>query len=108
MERRELAYIPREKLTRYLLAETHPVGGPKAQFFRRLGYSESNVDMLERNLLEIARTQPIQDVISSQYGVKFVIEGTLTAPVGTRVSVVTVWIIESEDDNPRFVTAYPV
>ena len=107
MQRRELAYVPREKLTGYLLSETHPVGSSKAEFYRRYGYNEDNVELLEWGLLEIARNEPVKDVVSSPYGVKFVIEGTLATPTGSSARIVTVWIAESETDNPRFVTAYP-
>lgn len=107
MQRREHAFIPRQKLTHYLLADAHPVGGTKAGFFRRCGYHEGNLELLESQLLEIARNEPVKDVVSSPYGVKFVIEGALATPRGFSTQVVTVWIIENEMSDPRLVTAYP-
>ena len=35
------AFVPPEKLTGYLLALAHPVGGPKARFFRAHGFDET-------------------------------------------------------------------
>ena len=40
------AYIPNEKLTEYLLSETHPTGNSKAKLFRSLGFNETNTSLL--------------------------------------------------------------
>lgn len=105
---RESAYIPRHKLTEYLLSETHPAGSPKAVFFRGFGFSDSNVELLERGLLAVAGRQDVNETVSSPHGTKYIIEGRLETPIGNVVPVRTVWIIESGDDQPRFVTAYPI
>lgn len=55
---RETAYIPKEKLTDYILSETHADGKLKAKLFRKFGFNEANVSLLEKLLLNIA--QPIQ------------------------------------------------
>ncbi len=62
---RENAYIHTAKLTGYLLAETHSVGKSKARFFRGLGFNESNVSLLEQELLHIARSQVVTETIST-------------------------------------------
>jgi hypothetical protein len=67
--------VPRIKLTGYLLAESHPVGGPKAVFFRRLGFDEENAQLLEAQLLKIARNEVVKSVLSSAHGTKYVIDG---------------------------------
>ena len=51
----EEAFVPHEKLTGYLLALGHPVGGPKAAFFRKHGLDETNLAALESGLLRIAQ-----------------------------------------------------
>lgn len=104
----EKAYVPPQKLTDYLLSETHPVGRLKAQFLRAGGFDEANVDELEQNLLNIARDEDVKEAVSSSYGTKFIIEGMLIAPSRGPVPIRTVWIIEPTDDRPRFVTAYPL
>ena|SRR6266851_10281499 len=104
---REQAFIPREKLTDYLLSLTHPVGKAKARFFRSLGFDNDNVDWLERELLAIGQSEKVDEVNSSVHGVKYAIEGLLAAPSGTIVRVRTVWIIGNDETRPRFVTAYP-
>ncbi len=63
--------------------------------------------MLEKTLLAIAKTEPVQEIKHSPYGIKYVIERTLNTPKGTSAIVETVWIIERGEQQPRFVTAYP-
>jgi hypothetical protein len=104
---RESAYIPREKLTGYLLSETHPVGKAKARLFRRLGYDENNVDRLERELLTIAQCENVNEVDPTVHGVKYAIVGKLTTPLGSTLPIRTIWFIADDDTKPRFITAYP-
>lgn len=104
---RENAYVPRPKLTEYLLSQTHPIGRLKARFFRGLGFDEENVSLLEQRLLAIARDCEVAETAQSEHGSKYVIGGELPAPAGGSASIRTVWIIEPGDSQPRFVTAYP-
>jgi hypothetical protein len=101
------AYIPSEKLSDYLLSETHAVGKAKAAFFCALGFDETNMHLLEHGLLTLARNTPVQEVVPSPHGVKYIIEGVLETPRGTAPRIRTVWILETGETNPRFVTAYP-
>ncbi len=71
------AYIPSEKLSAYLRSETHAVGKAKATFFRALGFHETNAHLLEQGLLTLAHSAPVQDVVPSPHGVKYIIEGVL-------------------------------
>ena len=104
----EDAYIPLEKLTDYLLSETHHVGKYKARVLRSVGFDQSNVDVLEQGLITIAHCQEVIETTSSPYGTKYVVEGLLRTPTGDILQIQTVWIIETGQDRPRFVTAYPV
>jgi hypothetical protein len=104
---RENAYIPPPKLIGYLLSETHSVGRAKAQFWRAIGFDETNLGVLEQSLIALAHSEDVKEVISSPYGVKYVIEGTPQTPSGRIVQVRTVWIIDVGQDRPRFVTACP-
>jgi hypothetical protein len=103
----EDAYIPPEKLTDYLLSETHAVGKFKASFFRAHGYNDDNLYLLERDLLSVPRYNEIDEQIASPHGTKYVVRGVLGTPRGTTVTVNTLWIVESSDERPRFVTTYP-
>lgn len=101
------AYIPSDKLHAYLLSETHAVGKAKATFFRALGFDETNISLLEHGLLTLAHSAPVQDVVPSPHGVKYIIEGVLKAPSGASPRIRTVWILETGETHLRFVTAYP-
>ena len=102
------AFISKEKLTDYLLSETHPVGSAKAKFFRKLGFNELNVNRLEKLLLRIAKTNDIKNTREFDYGTNYVIEGIITTPAGKAITIATVWFVKQENSKPSFVTAYPV
>lgn len=105
---RENAYIPKEKLTDYLLSETHADGKLKAKLFRKVGFNETNVSLLEKSLLNLAYTQEVRNIVESIHGIKYVIDGEIKTPGGKILKVRTVWILEANKNAPRFVTAYPV
>ncbi len=104
---RDEAYIPPPKLTDYLLSTTHAVGKSKAKFFIAVGFRRAETAILENALLKIAHTEPVVQIENTSHGTKYVIEGALETPPGEVVSIRTVWIIETGEDRPRFVTAYP-
>ena len=103
----DAAFIPSDKIMGYLLSSSHPVGGPKARFFRAHGFDEMNTEKLETGLLAIARSADVE-VVQSSHGTKCVADGDLLTPSGERVRVRTVWIVEPADPRPRLVTAYPI
>ena len=103
----EQAFVPPEKLSGYLLSETHPTGLSKARFFRSLGFTVETAHLLEGQLLALARNIEGAVPSSSPHGQKYSLIGTITAPNGRQARIQTVWIIEPGDERPRFVTAYP-
>lgn len=103
----EKVYVPKQKLSNYLLSEIHAVGKAKARYFRSLGYTEENADQLADALLMIAKSEGVSQEVTSRYGTKYIIDGELVTPIGTRVRLRTVWVVESYGERPRFVTAYP-
>ena len=103
----EKAYIPPQKLTDYLLSTSHTIGKGKAKFFREFGFDESNVEFLEFGLIAIAQTEEVLTTTVSPFGTKYIIDGILMTPMEISVNVRTVWIIESGEIDPRFVTAHP-
>lgn len=105
---RDKAIVHRNKLLSYLLSETHPVGSTKARFFHNLGFNKTNVDQLERALLNITRTNDIKSERKFVYGTNYVIDGIIDTPSGKKVVITSVWFIKTARSRPRFVTAYPV
>lgn len=103
---RERAYVPTPKLTRYLLSLSHPVGKSKARFFHAHGFGVEDADLLEKQLLHIAREGEVQETEKTPHGTKHAVEGSMKTPRGTTIHVRTVWMMDA-DGRPRFVTAYP-
>jgi hypothetical protein len=104
---REKAFVPAPKLHDYLLSTSHSVGRSKAKFFRRFGFDDSSAGSLEEGLLSIAQTEEVLSVISTPFGAKYTIDGSLMTPLGITINVRTVWIIETDEVEPRLVTAHP-
>ena len=104
---RSKAYIPANKIIGYLLSQTHAIGKSKARYFRSLGFDETNSAELEQGLFTIAQTESIKETRANPHGIKYVIDGFIKTPKGAMIGVRTIWIIETSDSKPRFVTAYP-
>jgi hypothetical protein len=102
------AYVSINKITDYLLSETHIIGKSKARFFRSFGFDETNVNQFEQGLIHIAQTELVAEITETIYGKKYVIDGELKTPSGDMIYLRTVWIIETGDDIPKLVTAYPL
>ncbi|MGR3179296.1 MAG: DUF6883 domain-containing protein [Candidatus Anammoxibacter sp.] len=104
---RKFAYISNVKLVDYLLSETHPVGRSKARFFRSFGFDETNLDLLRERLITIAQSCEVQYQFPSPHGEKYIIDGLLKTPDNRSAKIRTVWIIDKNQDKPRFIIAYP-
>lgn len=102
------AYVPLEKITDYLLSETHAVGKSKARYFRSYGFNNANAGQLADGLLAVVQTAQAVNSESSPHGTKYIVDGELETPKGVMIPVRTIWIIEKDQDFPRFVTAYPI
>lgn len=93
------------KITEYLLSETHPVGGAKAAFFAKLGFSHERPEELLASLLSVGRENDVVDQVLTPFGTKYVIDGSITGPSAS-APLRTVWFIERRSVVPRLVTAY--
>ena len=74
----------------------------------RFERDETNVNQFEQGLIHIAQTELVAEVAETIYGEKYVIDGELETPSGDMIHLRTVWIIETGDDIPRLITAYPL
>jgi len=101
------AHVPLRKLTAYLLSETHAVGKAKASFFWMVGFSKDRAEKLREALIEVAQTGKVERIVETPYGKKYTVDGEMRTPSGRRLGIRTVWIMESGQVRPRFVTAYP-
>lgn len=100
------AVVDAEKVRDYLLSTSHPVGRFKARFFFNLGYTSAEWKRLELDLRNLATSEDAVLGRGSPYGQKYEVHGHLTGPSGSMVEIVTVWIILTGENVPRFVTAF--
>lgn len=101
------AIIDRDKLERYLLSTSHPVGRFKARFFAALGFTTERWDELEAALRSDHLTQSAEQSEALVYGQLYTIRAMLKGPAGRSAAVVSVWFVRQGETVPRFVTAYP-
>ena len=102
------AVIAKSKIVDYLLSLSHPYGRTKAGFFIRHGFSATDwrqfESALKRHLVEHEVTKSIQ----TTFGIKYIVEGPLNTPNGANPAIRSVWFVETGDEVPQLVTAYPV
>jgi hypothetical protein len=103
----DLAVVPTEKVTGYLLSLTHPVGRRKAVFFIGLGFDPGRPEELAAALRSLAAGNPVTETESTAWGTKYAVEGPIPNPAGRFAMVRTIWIVADDGLPPRLVTAYP-
>ena len=91
-----------------MLSTSHPAGGPKATFFRGMGFTENNWEMLPDALLAHARDHAVVSVVSRGYGMMYVVEGVIHTPSLRAPTIRSVWIVDNGTEIPRLVSAYPL
>ena len=104
----EHAVVPEAKVTEYLLSLGHPVGGPKAAFFARFGFSVEAWDVLAAALLRHVADHDVAATRPTAFGTRYVVEGPLETPDGRDPRIRSVWFVRRGASAPRLVTAYPV
>lgn len=102
------ALVPREKITGYLLSETHRDGRHKAAFFRLFGFAVESWDVLAAALRRHAVENEVAGMEESPFGMRYIIEGPLRAPDGRSPNLRSVWFIGTGETIPRLATAYPL
>jgi hypothetical protein len=100
------AVIDPIKLHGYLLSTSHPIGRFKARFFVALGFtsdrwSELDAALRAQHLPRDAELGPLEE-----FGQFYTIRAILKGPV-SESPIVSVWLVRTGEDFPRFVTAYP-
>jgi hypothetical protein len=103
----EKAEIDPAKIRDYLLSPTHPVGRFKAPFFAALGYTQDEWHVLQADLREFMRQGQAVNAGRNDYGEKYTVLARLKTPSGVSRDIITVWMVLSGEEVPRFITAYP-
>lgn len=102
------ATVPERKITHYLLNPAHPVGGNKAAFFLRFGFTSADWPRLAEALQRVARENEVVATVQTSHGTRYVVDGRLPTLAGPDLNVRTAGFIDSSADTPRFVTAHPL
>ena len=102
------AIVEREKIVGYLLDAEHLIGGSKANFFGKFGFSADKWEVLADALRAHGQTHEVNQVRETGFGPRYEVEGTLTAPDGREPRVRSVWQLDKGAVAPRLITAYPL
>ncbi len=97
--------IAREKLTDYLL-QWRPVSD-KSRYLAQAGYTIDNWEILHQDIIEQILPLEAENQDEDEYGVFYVIEGTLLGPNGKILFVRTIWMKEHSTQKTRFITLFP-
>jgi filamentous hemagglutinin len=95
------------KITDYLLSETHGKGKYKADFFKSFGFEISDIETFKASLIQHSKDRDIVEIKYSAFGKKYELKCAINTPDKRNPCVVTIWIIEVGQETPILVTAYP-
>ncbi len=101
------AVVDANKISDYLLSDTHEIGKHKAAFFKRFGFDANSPTIFEEALKTHAIEREILKYDVSPFGTKYKLECDIETPDQRNPCIVSVWIIENDTIEPRLVTAYP-
>ncbi|MFH1625744.1 MAG: DUF6883 domain-containing protein [Pseudomonadota bacterium] len=76
-----LVYRPEEFEER---VQSHLIGRWKARFFLSIGFRETRVDELKDALMDVAKKGQVKSTITTEFGIKYVVEGVILGPSGRR------------------------
>ena len=107
MPNNELSIVADNKITDYLLSDTHEIGKHKANFFKRFGFDLSDAETFRDSLLNHSVEREIEANKETPFGNKYELKCELKTPDERNPCIVTVWIIENNEETPKLVTAYP-
>jgi len=102
-----LSFVADNKITDYLLSDIHEIGKHKADFFKRFGFDISDVDTFKGSLIQHSIDRDIEKTKDSNFGVKYELKCEIKTPDERNPCIVTVWIVENGQEEPKLITAYP-
>ncbi|TAE61810.1 MAG: hypothetical protein EAZ89_00335 [Bacteroidetes bacterium] len=101
------SFVADSKITDYLLSETHEKGKHKASFFKRFGFDIADIDNFKYSLIQHSIDREIEETKYSEFGIKYELKCEIKTPDKRNPCIVTVWIVENGQEEPKLVTAYP-
>lgn len=107
MPNNELSIVADNKITGYLLSESHEKGKHKANFFKRFGFDLTDIKTIRNALLQHSIEREIEATKETGFVNKYELKCEFQTPDERNPCMVTVWIIENDEEVPKLVTAYP-
>ena len=107
MPNNDQSIVADNKITDYLLSETHNIGKHKAAFFKRFGFDLENIELFRDALIQHSFDREVDKTKISDFGEKFELKCTIETPDSRNPCIVTVWIVENGEESPKLITAYP-
>ena len=106
--KKELLHVEKLKVLDYLLNKEKSRG--KAAFFMKMGFKASYWEVLAQALEIQATSGTVSSIVESPYGTRYTVDGPIETPNmrSSMPNIRTVWIRESDTDEWRLVTAYPL
>jgi hypothetical protein len=101
------SFVADNKITDYLLSETHEIGKHKADFFKRFGFDLNDIETFRESLIQHSIVRDIEQTKNSEFGSKYELKCEIITPDEQNPCIVTVWIVENGQAVPKLVTAYP-
>lgn len=101
------SFVAEKKITDYLLSELHEIGKHKADFFKRFGFDISDVETFKSSLIQHSIDRDIEQTKDSDFGIKYELKCEIQTPDKRNPCIVTVWIVENGQEEPKLITAYP-
>lgn len=100
------AILDLNKLANYCLSPAHPRGRHKARVFREaLGIGANEAAWLRDALLEGVRTSEATELGKDSFGIRWRVDVAI-ARQNRRIVVRTLWILQIDEQAPRFVTCW--
>ncbi len=101
------AKIPDEKLTEYALNMEHPTGKYKAEAFKEaLGYTQETYADLKAKILDSFNENELVYKREDKYGKRYEQIMQITGPNGKTANVLTAWIKDDDNAEPRLTSIY--
>lgn len=100
------ALVDMRKVRDYCLNPDHPRGRFKARVFASvLGITQDAAEVLRDALLDAAEHASAELGELDEYGQRYAVEFEFAGPKGSAI-IRSAWIVLSDEDFPRFVSAY--
>jgi len=97
--------VSKEKLILYLLKPRNR--NDKSKFLNKLGFYESNWELLQKAIIEIYQQNLPESYEENQFGIVYNISGMLKGLNGNSKYVKTIWVNLFSSDTLNFITLFP-